>query len=156
MLGQMPFDSHRTPARQTVLYLSLGANWPQILQHAVMQEMKPRQHAATPATPPTRCRAALCKLLMCYLLVLLSPSNAWAAMLSVSPNDSAQIDETTQQRTALCAALPDELPVPTAPDVVAEQLRQTIQRTQDTALQAKLRNAYLHYLGCRADIRPEN
>lgn len=149
----MPFDSHRTPVWQTVLYISLSANWWQILQHAAMREITTKQHVAT---PPPQHRAALYKLLMCCWLVLLSSSGAWAALSSNSPNHSAQFEEAARQRTTLCHSLPDELPVPAAPDIVAEQLRQTIQRTQDKALQAKLRNAYLRYLGCQADIPQEH
>lgn len=153
MLGQMPFDSHQAPARQTVLYISLSANCWQILQHAAMQEITTKQHVAR---PPPQHLAALCKLLMCCWLVLLSCGGAWAASSSNSPNQSAQFEEAARQRATLCNSLLDELPVPAAPDIVAEQLRQTIQRTQDKALQAKLRNAYLRYLGCRADIPQEH
>lgn len=149
MLGQIPFDSHRIPVRQTVLYISLSANWRQILQHVAMQEIITKQHVAT---PPPQHRAALCKLLMCCWLVLLSSVGAWAASSSNSPNHSGQFEEAARKRATLCNSLPDKLPVPAAPDIVAEQLRQTIQRTQDKALQAKLRNAYLRHLGCRADI----
>ena len=149
MLGQIPFDSHRTPVWQTVLYIHLNANWRQILQHAAMQEITTKQHVATPS--PHR-QAALCKVLMCCWLVLLSSGYARAASSSNVPNNSAQLEEAARQSATLCNSLPDELPVPAAPDIVAEQLRQTIQRTQDKALQAKLRNAYLRYLGCRADI----
>ena len=153
MLGQMPFDSHRTPVWQTVLFISLSANWRQILQHAAMREIATKQHVAT---PPPQHRAALCKLLMCCWLVLLSSSGAWAALSSDSPNHSAQFEEAAPQRTTLCHSLPDELPVPAAQDMVAAHLRQTIQRTQDKALQAKLRTAYLRYLGCQADIPQEH
>ena len=149
----MPFDSHQTPARQLVLYIHLNANWRQILQHAVMQKTTKRQHVAS---RPPDCRATLCKLLMCCWLVLLTSGDAWAALLSDSPNDLAHFEETVRQRSTPCDLSPDELPEPTAPDIVAKQLRQTIQRTQDAALQAKLRNAYLHYLGCQADISRED
>lgn len=149
----MPFDSHQTPARQLVLYIHLNANWRQILQHAVMQKTTKRQHVAS---RPPDCRATLCKLLMCCWPVLLTSGDAWAALLSDSPNDLAHFEETVRQRATPCDLSPDELPVPTAPDIVAKQLRQTIQRTQDAALQAKLRNAYLHYLGCQADISRED
>ena len=114
-----------------------------------MREITTKQHVAT---PPPQYRAALCKLLMSCWLVLLSCGYAQAASSSNSPNNSAQFEEAGQQRTTLCNLLPDELPVPDAPDIVAEQLRQTIQRTQDKALQAKLRIAYLRYLGCWPDI----
>ena len=149
----MPFDSHQTPARQSVLYIHLNANWRQILQRAVMQKTTKRQHVAS---RPPEYRATLYKLLMCCWLVLLTSGDAWAALLSDSPNDLAHFEETVRQRSTPCDLSPDELPVPTAPDIVAKQLRQTIQRTQDAALQAKLRNAYLHYLGCQADISRED
>ena len=42
------------------------------------------------------------------------------------------------------------------PDIVAEQLRLTIERTEDAALQRKLRSAYLHYLGCLSNTPPMN
>ena len=149
MLGQIPFDSHRTPVWQTVFYICLSANWRQILQHAAMQETTTKQHVAT---PPPHHRGALGKVLMCCWLVLLSSGYARAASSSNPPNNSAQLQEAARQSATLCNSLPDELPVPAAPDIVAEQLRQTIQRTQDKALQAKLRIAYLRYLGCWADI----
>ena len=149
MLGQMRFDSHLTPEWQTVLYLCLSANWRQILQHAAMQAKTTRQHVAT---PPPHHRGALCKVLMCCWLILLASGYVRAAPSSNPPKNSAQFEEAARQNATLCNSLPDELPVPAAPDIVAEQLRQTIQRTRDKALQAKLRIAYLRYLGCWADI----
>ena len=149
----MTIDSHQTPARQLVLYIRLNVNWRQILHHSVMQKTTKRQRFVS--APPDR-GATLCKLLMCCWLALLTFGDAWAASLSDSPNDLAHFEETVRQRSTPCDLSPDELPVPTAPDIVAKQLRQTIQRTQDAALQAKLRNAYLHYLGCQADISRED
>ena len=114
-----------------------------------MQEITTNQHSAT---PPPHYLGALCKVLMCCWLVLLSSGYARAASSSNPPNNSAQLEEAALQRPTLCDSLLDELPVPAAPDIVAKQLRQTIQRTQDEALQAELRIAYLRYLGCWADI----
>ena len=118
-----------------------------------MREISAKQHVAR---PPPQHRATLCKLLTCCWLVSLSSGGAWAASSSNSPKHSAQFAEAALQRATLCHSLPDELPVPAAPDIVAEQLRQTIQLTQDKALQAKLRNAYLRYLRCQADIPREH
>ena len=118
-----------------------------------MQETTTKQHVAT---PPPHHRGALGKVLMCCWLVLLSSSYARAASSSNPPNNSAQVEEAARQSATLCNSLPDELPVPAAPDIVAEQLRQMIQRTQDKALQAKLRIAYLRYLGCETDISQEH
>ena len=114
-----------------------------------MQEITTKQPVAT---PPPHHRGALCKVLMFCWLVLLSSGYARAASSSNSINNSTQLEEAARQSATLCNSLPDELPVPAAPDIVAAQLRQTIQRTQDKALQAKLRIAYLRYLGCWADI----
>jgi hypothetical protein len=56
----------------------------------------------------------------------------------------------------LCDLKSERLPIPPTPDIVAEQLRLTIERTEDAALQRKLRSAYLHYLGCLSSTPPEN
>ena len=149
----MPFDSHQTPARQLFLYIHLNASWRQILQYAVRQKATKRQHVAS---RPPDCRATLCKLLMRCWLVLLASGDAWAASLSDSTHDVAHFVETARQRSTLCDLSPDGLPVPTAPDIVAEQLRQTIHRTKDAAMRAKLRNAYVRYLGCQTDISRED
>ena len=90
-------------------------------------------------------------------IVLLSPCCAAAETLEHQPLGIAHLSVTaSKQNPSLCDLKPERLPIPTTPDIVAEQLRLTIERTEDAALQRKLRSAYLHYLGCLSNTPPMN
>ena len=94
--------------------------------------------------------------LWCYL-VFLAPCYAVAEALSNEPVGNTQPPETaSEQDPSLCDLKSQRLPIPPTPDIVAEQLRLTIEHTEDAALQRKLRSAYLHYLGCLSNTPPMN
>ena len=116
----------------------MGANRRQILQHVVMQ--KP-----------------ISRLPLWFSLALLAPCCAVAKALANEPVGSTHPSVTaSKQDPSLCNLKSERLPIPPTPDIVAEQLRLTIERTEDAALQRKLRSAYLRYLGCRSDTPPMN
>lgn len=127
-----PDDSRFTPSATRLAFASLqmGAKRRQILQHGVMQK-----------------RISRLRLWSC--LALLAPCCAVAEALSNEPVGNTQPPETaSEQDPSLCDLKSQRLPIPPTPDIVAEQLRLTIENTEDAALQRKLRSAYLHYLGC--------
>jgi hypothetical protein len=116
----------------------MGANRPQILQHVVMQKQ-------------------ISRLRLWCCLVLLGPCCAVAEALANEPVGSTHPSVTaSKQDPSLCDLKSERLPIPPRPDIVAEQLRLTIERTEDAALQRKLRSAYLHYLGCLSNTPSMN
>jgi hypothetical protein len=116
----------------------MGANRRQILQHVVMQKQ-------------------ISRLRLWCCLVLLGPCCAVAEALANEPVGSTHPSVTaSKQDPSLCDLKSERLPIPPTPDIVAEQLRLTIERTEDAALQRKLRSAYLHYMGCLSSTPPEN
>jgi len=115
----------------------MGANRRQILQHVVMQKQ-------------------ISRLRLWCCLVLLGPCCAVAEALANEPVGTHPSVTASKQDPSLCDLKSKRLPVPPVPDIVAEQLRLTIERTEDAALQRKLRSAYLHYLGCLSNTPPMN
>ena len=124
--------SRFTPSATRLAFatLQMGAKRRQILQHVVM-------------------RKQISRLRLWSSLALLAPCCAVAEALSNAPLGNTQPPETAStQDPSLCDLKSQRLPIPPTPDIVAEQLRLTIELTEDAALQRKLRSAYLHYLGC--------
>ena len=116
----------------------MGANRRQILQHVVMQKQ-------------------ISRLRLWCCLVLLGPCCAVVEALANEPVGSTQPSVTASKKDpSLCDLKSERLPIPPTPDIVAEQLRLSIERTEDAALQKKLRSAYLHYLGCLSNTPPMN
>ena len=135
-----PDDSRFTPSatRLAVASLQTGAKRQQILQHIVMQKQ-------------------ISRLRLWSCLALLAPCCVVAEALSNEPVGNTQPPETaSEQDPSLCDLKSERLPIPPTADIVAEQLRLTIERTVDAALQKKLRSAYLHYLGCLSNTPPMN
>ena len=115
----------------------MGANRRQILQHVVMQKQ-------------------ISRLRLWCCLALLAPCCPVVETLANEPVGTHPSVTASKQDPSLCDLKSERLPIPPAPDIVAEQLRLTIERTEDAALQRKLRSAYLHYLGCLSNTPPMN
>lgn len=74
---------------------------------------------------------------------------------------TADAEQTASKANALTAAKCQQsfwadalLPLPPNPDIAAEQLRRTIERTSEPELRSKLKAAYLRHLGCPMQEAP--
>ena len=74
---------------------------------------------------------------------------------------TADIEQTASKATTLTAAQCQQsnwadalLPLPPSPDIAAEQLQRTIERTTEPELHSKLKAAYLRHLGCPMQETP--
>ena len=74
---------------------------------------------------------------------------------------TADIEQTASKANTLTAAQCQQsrwadapLPLPPRPDIAAEQLQRTIERTAEPELHSKLKAAYLRHLGCPVQETP--
>ena len=85
-----------------------------------------------------------------WLFATMSPTTVSA--LEAFENDRMKSQLNLRLVSELCRDRDNpmaELPAPNKSDIVAQQQRLAIERTEDQVLRTKLRQAYFHYLGCR-------
>lgn len=79
------------------------------------------------------------------------PTRATTAVAEQTASETRTLSEAQCQRSLRADAA---LPRPLRPDIVAEQLHQTIERTGEPELRDKLKAAYLQHLGCNTKETP--
>lgn len=80
---------------------------------------------------------------------LVASSNVEAPALSSNPKtDSMSLKSRYNEISSVAHCAPDALSPPQEFDIVAEQIRRSIERTENPQLAAKLESAYLRYLSC--------